>query len=202
MSGSSEIKGLDQIIVDGKEYNKVLFIHIPKTSGVSITKALDQTNLLNWKKDKLHNHKNFMTVRDTENIPEGTFKFSVVRDPFTRAYSYFKHFNKINTVSLSFNDFLNVVEGEKFYEKTPLVRFNQSHYIYDQWDINNLDKIYKFENLKEIEKDFGFKLPFENKGIYTADEYYQDYTSKLVNRVLDIYEKDFINFGYSTEFKK
>ena len=52
MSGSSEIKGLDQIIVDGKEYNKVLFIHIPKTSGVSITKALDQTNLLNWKKDK------------------------------------------------------------------------------------------------------------------------------------------------------
>jgi hypothetical protein len=68
--------------------------------------------------------------------------------------------------------------------------------------MNNLDKVYRFENLKELEKDFGFKLPFENKGSYTSDEYYQDYTNRLVNRVLDIYEKDFINFGYSTEFKK
>lgn len=188
--------------IEEKEYTKALFIHIPKTSGVSIAKALDKTNLLNWKKDKLHNHKNFITVRDTESITKDTFKFSVVRDPFTRAYSYFKHFNKINTLNLSFDNFLNVVEGDKFYEKTPLIRFNQSYYIDDEWGMNNLDKVYRFENLEELEKDFGFKLPFENKGSYTSDEYYQDYTNKLVNRVLDIYEKDFINFGYSTEFKK
>lgn len=191
-----------ELNINNNIYTKALFIHIPKTSGVSITKALDQTDLLNWKKDKLHSHKDFITVRDTENIPEDTFKFSVVRDPFTRTYSYFKHFNKINKVNLSLNDFLNVVEGEKFYEKTPLIRFNQSYYIYDEFDVNNLDKIYRFENLKELEKDFGFKLPFENKGNYTTEEYYQDYTIKLINRVLDMYEKDFINFGYSTEFRR
>ena len=69
-----------ELNINNNIYTKALFIHIPKTSGVSITKALDQTDLLNWKKDKLHSHKDFITVRDTENIPEDTFKFSVVRD--------------------------------------------------------------------------------------------------------------------------
>jgi len=189
------------LIINNKEYDKALFIHIPKTAGTSISKELQKTNLLNWQNNRLNGHKSFMTVMDTENVLEDTFKFTVVRDPFTRAYSYFKHFNKVNNTNFLFNDFLDAVTGTVFYEQNPFIKFDQSHYIYSKDQTNTLDKIYKFENLIELEKDFGFKLPFERKGNYTLEEYNKDYTYKTINRVLYIYEKDFINLGYSQEFK-
>ena len=70
---------------------------------------------------------------------------------------------------------------------------------YSDYESNVSDA--KFENLIELEKDFGFKLPSERKGNYTIEEYNEDYTYKTINRVLYIYEKDFINLGYSQEFK-
>lgn len=201
MSSSSKIKDVTSININGNEYDKVLFIHIPKTAGVSITNLLDQTNLCHWKNEKTHSHYSYDTAKSIENLQGNIFKFSVVRDPFTRTYSYFKHFNKINKVNYNMNDFLNVVEGAASFKDTPLVQFNQSYYLYSEGK-NQMDKTYRFENLKELEKDFGIKLPKSNKGDYSKEEYNADYTNKIVNRVLDIYEQDFINFGYSTEFKR
>jgi hypothetical protein len=201
MSGSSKIKRLDQIIIDGKEYDKVLFIHIPKTGGSSISNFIDTTTLDTWKKGKIHMHYSYDTAKVIENVPEDAFKFAVVRDPFTRAYSYYKHFNKINKINYTINDFLNVVEGTESFKDTPLVQFTQSYYLYSEGK-NQMNKTYHFEKLKEFETDFGAKLGKDNKGLYTKEEYNRDYTNKIINRVLDIYEEDFVNFGYSTEFRR
>lgn len=201
MSSSRKIKELTSITISGKEYEKVLFIHIPKTAGVSIINMLDTTSLCLWKNHKVHSHYSYDTAKSVENIQDDIFKFSVVRDPFTRTYSYFKHFNKINKVNYSMDDFLNVVEGASSFKDTPLVQFTQSHYLFNDGK-NQMDKTYKFENLKELEKDFGVKLGKDNKGVYSKEEYNNDYTNKVINRVLDIYEEDFINFGYSMDFRR
>lgn len=201
LSSSSKIKNLDIININNKEYKNALFIHIPKTSGTSIVKALDNSTLFDWKKDKIHKHYSYATAKEIEFIPSDTFKFSIVRNPFTRTFSYFKHFNKYNNVNFSMNDFLNVVEGSKFYEETPLIKYTQSYYLYLDGK-NEMDKTYRFENLQEFEQDFGKKLTTENVGIYSTIEYNNTYTNKIINRVLDIYEEDFINFGYSQNFER
>lgn len=190
-----------ELNINDKTYSNALFIHIPKTSGTSIIKTLESSSLLDWKKSKLHKHYSYDTAQQIEFIPDNTFKFAVVRNPFTRTFSYLKHFNKYNNVNFSMNDFLNVVEGSVIYRETPLVKFNQSYYIYLDGK-NQMDKTYRFENLEEFEKDFNVKLPKENQGIYSIEEYNSTYTNKIIDRVLDIYEEDFINFGYNQTFER
>ena len=84
-------------------------------------------------------------------------------------------------------------------EKTPLIKYDQSFYIFEDGK-TEMDKIYKFENISELEKDMNITLPKINVGSYSKEEYYKDYTSYLIDRVRIIYARDFRNLGYSDEF--
>ena len=92
-----------------------------------------------------------------------------------------------------------MIDAGEVTDKTPLMKYDQSFYIFQE-DKCYLDKIYRFENLQELEKDFGILLPKINIGFYPKEEYNNDYDSESIEMVRRIYARDFRNLGYSEEY--
>ena len=184
----------------GKEYNKVLYIHIPKTAGSSITKILQDNNLDNWKREYPRHHDPYFYMEKKNYIDDKVFSFSVVRNPYTRTYSSYHQYNKSNNTNISFIEYLNNILQNKISEISPLLHLPMSWYIVDIQNNIQVTKIYKFENLKEFESDFNWNLPKYNVGNYNTDLYFNDYNNTTIDIVQTIYKNDFNLFGYSTSF--
>lgn len=179
-----------------------LFIHIPKTAGTSVTSILKQNGYDNWTRNPLYkNHDPLFLLEENNNFNKNTFVFSVVRNPFTRAYSYYHHFKRINYLNITFMEFLKFVRNRiPFYDKTPLITYNQSFYLFNNKGLLKIQKLYKFENLQELEYDFNVFLNRLNVGEYSLEQYYLDYSQDAQNLVRHLYHEDFINCNYSMEF--
>lgn len=189
------------IIIDNVEYEKVLYVSIPKTASSSILISLKRNCLDNWQRFTTNNHDPYHLLIQNNHIDNTVFKFTTVRNPYTRAYSYFKHFNLHNSLNFSFKQFLQYLYDKNDYLSviTKFVFYDQSHFISHDNKLA-VDKIYKFENLDSLKKDLNINLIIHNKGNYTTDEYYEEYDSETIEIVKDMYKEDFINFNYSTDF--
>ena len=181
-----------------------LFIHIPKTAGTSITHALNIKQQDSWIRNPyFKNHDPYFVLEENNYIPSETFVFSVVRNPFTRAYSYYNHFKRINGAKITFNEFLRAVRSrEKVSELTPLTMYNQSFFLFKNNGTLATRKIYNFERLQELEFDFGIYLNKDNVGSYSLENFYHDYGKSEQNLVRHIYAEDFFNFNYSFDFQQ
>ena len=172
----------------------ILFIHIPKTGGTSIK------NLINDNVPKKfpfgHDPLSSFEIKEIND----RFKFAVVRNPYTRTYSYYHHFCKQNNLKITFEDFLKNIETRIFYKNTPMYFFQQSFYVYDIEGNFSLDKIYKYEKLYEFENDFSIVLPNLNCGSYKKFDFNDDYTPKCISMVKKLFFDDFLNFKYSFNF--
>lgn len=82
---------------------------------------------------------------------------------------------------------------------SPLLHLSQSFYIIENSEVQ-VSKVYKFENLSELESDFGWKLGFYNLGNYMIQSYIDDYTEEAVEMTKELYGEDFKNFEYSLDF--
>jgi len=184
-----------------KSYDKILFVHIPKTAGSSISKILDDSNLDNWNRAWPRHHDPYSYLKEVNVIDSSVFSFAVVRNPYTRTYSCYKQYNKTNKTNISFIEYLNNIKQNIISPISPLLHLPQSFYVMDGSTVQ-VDKIYKFENLKELESDFGWMLGFYNVGNYVVESYIEDYTEEAINMTQDFYISDFINFGYSKDFNK
>ena len=189
------------MLIKNKEYNSVLFVHIPKTAGTSISKLLKDAGLDNWNREWPRHHDPYFYLKENNTIDDTVFSFSVVRNPYTRTYSCFKQFNKANQTNLCFEEYLNNILQKVISPISPLLHLSQSFYIVEESELQT-NKLYKFENIKEFESDFGWKLGNYNVGNYNHESYINDYTDEAIDMVRDIYETDFQFFGYSTEFKR
>ena len=90
-------------------------------------------------------------------------------------------------------EFLLNIENKIQTNKTPWIIYDQTFFLYDK-EIN-LTKLYKFENLKEIEKDFNIILSHDRKGIYNKN--IKDYFDlNIISKINNLYHRDFINFEY------
>jgi hypothetical protein len=69
-------------------------------------------------------------------------------------------------------------------------------------DIVQVNRLYRFENLKELEDELGWTLGFYNVGNYVVESYVEDYTEEAIEMTQDLYSSDFINFSYSKDFNK
>jgi hypothetical protein len=187
------------MFIKEKHYDSVLFVHIPKTAGSSISKILYDNNLDHWNREWPRHHDPYFYLKDANNIDDSVFSFSVVRNPYTRTYSCYKQFNKVNKTSISFIEYLENIEKNIISPISPLLHLPQSFYIMDG-EVVQVNKIYKFENLKELEEDLGWTLGFYNIGNYVVESYMKDYTEKAIGMTQDFYNSDFINFGYSKDF--
>jgi hypothetical protein len=192
---------MQKMIVRDKEYSAVLFVHIPKTAGSSISKILDEKNLDNWKREWPRHHDPYSYLKEANLIDERVFSFAVVRNPYTRTYSCYKQYNKTNQTDISFAQYLDNIKQGKISTVSPLLHIPQSFYIMDQDDLQ-VERLYKFENLKELEDELGWELGFYNVGNYVVESYIQEYSDEAIKMVQDFYSSDFINFGYSKDFNQ
>lgn len=188
------------MILHNKEYKKILFVHIPKTAGTSIFKALYREGLDVWKRTYPRGHDPYFALKQDNMIDDSVFSFCVVRNPYTRTYSCFKQFNKTNKTNISFIQYLKNIKNNNISTKTPLLHLPQSFYVIDQEGGLQVNKAYRFEDLKTLESDFGWELSLSNVGNYMVELYSDDYTNEAIELTQEIYGLDFVNFGYSADF--
>jgi hypothetical protein len=181
-------------------YDNVLFVHIPKTGGQSIFSSLNDKKMSDWEYVVHSKHDPLFVLQKNNNISSRIFKFSVVRNPFRRAYSHYKHFNKINDTNYTFFQFLSFIKSGKEFHKTPMILYPQSFYCLDSNGDIGLNKVYKYEFLHDLENDLQITLPHLNRGNYSEEEYFNDYNDSIKLFVIDYFSSDFVNFNYCTDF--
>ena len=207
-----------------------MFIHVPKTGGTSVVNTLKTESQFSWipwsdVEDPLKcwrapapKHEPLFMLEQKNNL-SNFYVFSTVRNPYTRTYSLYQHLHRAKDSPLEqvrklcrmtfvemlrwVKDDIDVLQEKHFTRPYPVfsdyISYTQSFFVTSTTQV--IDKLYRFENLAELEIDFGIDLPKRNAGKYTQDEYYASYTSEAIDLVKEIYEKDFTNFGYSFDFQ-
>lgn len=208
---------------------KIIFIHIPRSGGTSIEQNLwkkefgeyfsfknnDEKHLLQGFVDKYRNKyqsdglqhltlSNIGKIYPNEIKP--FFKFSFVRNPYSRAASLYCEVMKYRK---DLRDFLVIHKENSFKNFLYLIKKNQhTHWMpmVNFFNKKDLDFVGKFENLKDdlvsignkinlnfINKNFSGKHKFSDQNNYLG--FYEDI--KNIKLVEEIYHKDFISFDYN-----
>ena len=223
--------------------HKTVFVHIPKVAGQSIeTMFLNDLNL-RWNdrpelllRKKASNEKGpyrlahlkahqYVELNYIESdVFNDYFKFSFVRNPYSRAYSYYKYlgYSKI----CSFNYFLKFVLAKKITQQH-FFFISQTDYLFDSENNVLVDFVGRFESLNEDIKVVVSKsnlkietLPYVNKSkselkrsvskviknpmilanLKTNNTIFKDYREAYDNEgiklVQTLYKEDLDNFEY------
>ncbi len=201
--------------------HKAIFFHVGKTAGTSIEEMLmpkhgmdpyESNRELMFGMDKeLNIYLHHASCKTIKNIVSPTifndyFKFSVVRNPFTRMVSTYyytldyhkKYFGEFRDFILALPELstrANVLAGSHY--------ISQTHYTH----INGqkiMDYIGKFENLASVVENLNQKLNIEcslpkinirkqTERPKDINELYDDETFSIIQSV---YKDDFVTYGY------
>lgn len=155
---------------------KIAFIHVPKTGGASLSKALDLS---------------LMDHQKASSFPDHAFKFAFVRNPYERfrsAFTFMRDWQKDPAYQMPFETF---VTEWKIHERSAFFR-PMVHWI--DGPVNFLGR---FENLEE---DFrrlldAIKRPqIPLPHIHKTQQ--ESWTDAMREKVADYYRDDFVRFGY------
>ena len=191
-------------------FKKSIFIHVPKTAGISIGRAVSQNS--NYKGD--HNR-----VSQKYSSTEWN-KFIVCRNPYDRLISAFEYQKKMASLNINLG-----FQQRKFLKENPKATFsNFVNFIYRNRRLNELHtrpqiywtkylnnspiqnlKIIRFENLQQELNEYfeEIKVPKiiltnENTSIRSSFfEYYSNPT--VILQVQKLYSMDFNFFRYSID---
>jgi len=191
-------------------YNtKTIFIHIPKTAGVSLLNAIYDDVIL------LESHRSMYFNKIALNIKSDKyFSFTVVRNPFARLYSAYIFLEKgginrldknaFDTHLAKFKDFedfvLNGLNKRIIFQITHLIP--QHEYLCDLKGNIEVDFVGRFENLEKDIKSLSSKLGKEivlshlNKNTNKLN-YTDVYTCEMIRKVNKVYKQDFEIFKYT-----
>jgi hypothetical protein len=205
-------KQRSKVLKDGTLLNafnkrKIIFIHMPKTAGISLVKSIfgDVT---------LEGHRSVSFYKQVFGSRYSDFfTFTIVRNPWDRLYSSYKFLQKggINihdknafethlSIYKDFEDFvLNGLNEKIIWE---IMHFIPQHeFICDKNGKIIVDYVGKFENLNKVVDKINdilkseFKLEHHNK---TNKKDYKDiYTTEMIVKVNQIYQKDIDIFEYN-----
>ena len=204
--------------------NRLIFFHIPKNAGSSISSALLKNEIYyypwvitskilrkfkrtdnfffdNFQKKifLFTSHETVKTIENkiSENIFNNYFKFAVVRNPYSRFVSRYNYMKLTNTLKeFNFSDFLI-----KHIEKS-LITDQQYKFLLKKDQTIGVDKIIRFENINveinQLSKKINFDISkFKKLNTSTTDnyrEYYDINTKKIVDTFC---EEDLDYFKYS-----
>lgn len=192
---------------------KMIFVHIPKNAGESMEICLggyeDKKKLWGVDNGIVLQHLKACELQEKigTQVFNNYFKFTFVRNPFSKCLSeYFWEKSYLNE-SLSFNDWVKLKLGDLINQSENNIIMRQKHnleqykFIYDTLDNCLVDFIGRFENLQE---DFNIvcdkigtprkDLPHVNKSNHKHyTEYYDDETREIVAKK---YARDIEYFGY------
>jgi len=196
----------DKYIYKSFDKHKCIFVHIPKTGGISVARALF---------DQRGGH---MTARYYKQLFgvftfNKYFSFAFVRNPYSRLFSAYnflmeggyderdKKWAAENIIHYeTFHEFVKKwLDRENIYKKNHFVP--QSHYVCNQNFEIQVDFIGRFEKLnvdfQEIcnKLNIDSKLPHYNSSS-TKKNWRTFYDKQTLKMVEDIYQKDFEAFGY------
>jgi len=192
-----------------KDRNDIIFVHIPKTAGTSIRYSMGFNEM-----DKSLNIRNHYTAKEIIDLIgiekwDNAFKFTFVRNPLDRLYSFFcfrlkKGRIKNQVYKKSFRKWVisELIDRDPASKK----RFNlipQTEWLIGPHDKIQMDFIGRFENLAKDFETLGklisvdAHLPHMNKSV-RANNYKQQYDPELEDIVAKYYQKDFDYFGYKS----
>lgn len=169
---------------------KVVFVHIPRTSGTSVEAAF---NLVKEARE-IHHYTASMLKKM---VGDDFYWFSIVRNPWDRVISaYHQPGNKkIGFLAgKSLEEFLNVWDGSSAaheYGKT------QNEYL----DIPNIE-IFKFEDrgkaVKKLKKKYGVDISKHYIRKTKNRKYYGDYYTEITkNMIAERFREDIERFNYT-----
>ena len=204
--------------------NKLIFFHIPKNAGTSVSSLLlknesfyypwvilskilrkfkrtDNFFFDNFQK-KIYLFTSHETVRTIERkisseIYDNFFKFAVVRNPYSRFVSRYNYMKLTNTLKeLSFPEFL------KKHVELSLIADQQYKFLLNKNGKIGVNKIIKFENINEemteLSKANNLKLSkFKKLNISTTENYKDYYDTNTKKIVEDFCKEDLEFFNYS-----
>ena len=187
--------------------SRTIFIHIPKTAGVSLVKAIYGDVTLSGHRS-VYFHSIVLKPDKTK-----YFSFSFVRNPYDRLYSAYVFLSEggINshdklafaTYLSRFKDFedfvLNGLDKEMIFKITHFIP--QYEYLCDKNGNVLVDFLGRFESLYDDVNHLSIKLGKNIKLChYNRTEkrkYTNSYTQEMIDKVHRIYEKDIAIFEYS-----
>ena len=202
----------NEVLQDGTLLNafyksKTIFIHIPKTAGISLINAV-------YGDIKLSGHRNFYfncVALGFNN--DKYFSFSFVRNPFDRLYSAYmflkdggiNHHDKLSfeTHLSEFKDFedfvLNGLDKNLIFQVAHLIP--QYEYLCDKRGVILVDFLGRFESLEEdvyfLSKRLKKDIRLAHYNFNKKQHYINAYTSNMIKKVHKVYQKDIAIFGYS-----
>jgi len=186
-----------------KYVDDYVFIHINKTGGSSIEKALSLP----------FEHK---TAR--QKIAEigvdrwrDKLSFSVVRNPWDKVVSHYHYRVLTNQTGMGdghieFNQWVELAYGEhdpRYYDQ-PMMFMPQWEWLIDDAGDLVVDKILRFENLSrdfnDLASDLGIRarLPHVKKSNRSKD-FHKYYTGETKSIIADLFSPDIDEFGYNFE---
>lgn len=176
-----------------------IFIHIPRTGGSAITKALRPYE----KSFSFDNHVPANMTMNRVSLPVffESFTFSIVRNPFDRLVSLYRYIKRDTSHHLH-KDIIKYTHFREFILNLPgqqnCLRDTQSSYLLDTHEESLVNYIMRFETIEEDFQtvcrkiDVKVKLGAKPK-IPDYKEWYEDDMKVIVERV---FEKDFERFDY------
>jgi len=194
----------------------ILYVHIPKTGGSSVAQwMIKNTPVTEHFK---MNHPNIGTLRASCD-GRVDHAFTVVRNPWARAVSFYTYHKKrfetgISTVDgytdfPSFDDFIfNYIDGD-LNDKSYAVNGRQVNLDYwfrmstpqVDWIDDSVDTILRTESLdsdfKTVQDMFGCYAPLGMVRQSSTDDYKTYYTTDTKNKVTTYYQKDIDTFKYT-----
>ena len=126
---------------------KILFVHIPKCAGTFIENNL--TPDIDWheKGEKHFSMQRCVDVYGEENVRE-CFRFTVVRNPFTRLLSFYLYHSRKGTELFAINALEKYTRAfrPEYYANFSDFVFNLTHYFHklESWAKNDLMPCHKF----------------------------------------------------------
>ena len=182
---------------------KLLFIHIPKTAGTSISKSL------NIPKD--HEHKTLQQIIKNKSELNKYYKVAFVRNPYDRLVSLYNEKKETGWLykDINFKKFIKFIYTDisKISNDPNLENHSKPCSFWLKYDKQiNMDYIGKFENIND---DFNFicnTLNLDNKILphmrkRNKMHYSKYYDIETINIVKKYHKEDLILFNYKFIYK-
>jgi len=196
---------------------KIIFVHIPKTGGTSIehffglsieNNVPNKQNLFGLfiKNDKqlYYQHLTINEILEFDHCNNYDFCFSIVRNPYDRAISEYNFLIGTESISFSFDDFLNLIilDPNGGYNGIGNHFMPQYKFVCDHDERIIVDKIFKFENFDSIfeylKKEFDFLKNKNNTKTNVSPKIMtrKNLSKNNIDLINHIYAKDFEIFNY------
>ena len=185
---------------------KTVFIHIPKTAGISLLKAI-------YGKVSLEGHRTYQFNDIILGVKKNQyFSFSFVRNPFDRLYSSYMFLKKGGINNFDENSFKKYIAKYTDFEDFVLQGLNnktifqvthllpQSYFICDKKGEVLVSFVGRFENLindvNYLSEKLGKEINLEHLNQNKKSSYKQVYSNEMIKVVNRVYEDDLRIFNY------